>query len=270
MIDPFHLEAHDVRAVNYNRDIEAFTLLRRILERITRSKSIYQSPTEMGVNRAGFAILDDATAAEAARQEILRRYFRYACEYAMGAADRESVHRVEALMQEFALRPEGRTVVLPARQAAEAAEAGDNKGNQGVFCGAAVQLPDETVVVGRNSPLMHAGSSLVLNAIKVLAEIPRRLHLLSPNVLQSIASLKKDILRRKTISLDLDETLIALSISSTTNPTARLGMEQLKKLSGCEVHLTHIPTPGDEKGLRRLGVNLTCDPNFATNKLFVS
>ena len=270
LIDPFHLETYNIRAVNYNRDVEAFPLVRRILEKITGTKSIYQSPTDMGVNRAGFVIVDDSLAAEAAKQEIIRRYFRYACEYAMGLADQDAVHRVEGLMEELEIGPDNRTVVRPAREAAAAAETEADKGNEGVFCAAALQLPDGTIVRGRNSPLMHAASSLVLNAIKQLAEIPPRLDLLSPNIIQSIASLKKDILDRKTISLDLDETLIALSISSTTGPTARLAMEQLTRLSGCEVHLTHIPTPGDEKGLRRLGVNLTCDPSFATNKLFVS
>ena len=270
MIDPFHLEAYSDRAVNYNRDIEAFPLVRRILEKITRSASIYQSPTDMGVNRAGFAIVDDDAAREAAKQEIIRRYFRYACEYALGLGDHEAVDRVEVLMEEFAIRPEGRAVVAAARQAAAVAERRAGKGNQGVFVGAATQLPAGTVVLGRNSPLMHAASSLVLNAVKELAGIPGRLDLLSANHIESIAELKKDILRRKTISLDLEEALIALSISSTTNPTARLAMEQLKRLAGCEVHMTHLPTPGDEKALRRLGVNLTCDPQFATNKLFVS
>ena len=123
---------------------------------------------------------------------------------------------------------------------------------------------------GTPSPLLHAASSLVLNAVKRLAGIPDRLDLLSANIIESIADLKKDILRRRTISLDLEEALIALSISATTSPTARLAMDQLKGLCGCEVHMTHLPTPGDEKGLRRLGVNLTCDPRFATNKLFVS
>ncbi len=270
MIDPFHLEAYNVRAVNYNRDVEAFPVLRRILEKITGSKSIYQSPTDMGVNRAGFAILDEPAATEAAKQEIIRRYFRYACEYAMGLVDQDVVDRVEVLMEEFDIHPEDRAVVGPARQAAATAESNAGKGHKGVFCGAAVRLGDGTVVVGRNSPLMHAAPSLVLNAIKALAEIPPNLHLLSPNIIESIASLKKDILDRPTVSLDLEETLVALSINSTTNPTGRLAMEQLKNLAGCEVHMTHIPTPGDEKGLRRLGVNLTCDPNFATNKLFVS
>jgi len=269
MIDPFHLEAYGRQAINYNRDVEAFPLLRHILARITGT-TIYQSPTDMGVNRAGFAIVEDSVAAEAARQEIVRRYFRYACEYAMGLENIETVERVEVLMEEFEVRPEGRAVVAPARQAAQDAETKARKGHKGAFCGAAIQLPDGTIIVGQNSPLMHAASSLMLNAVKALADIPERLDLLSPNIIESIAALKKDILDRKTISLDLDETLIALCISSTTNPTAKLAMEHLKDLSGCEVHMTHIATPGDEKGLRQLGVNLTCDPHFATDKLFVS
>ncbi len=131
-------------------------------------------------------------------------------------------------------------------------------------------LPNGKIVAGRNSPLMHAAPSLILHAVKELAEIPPKLDLLGENIIESVANLKKNILNRQSISLDLEETLVALSIGATTNPTARLAMDQLTKLTGCEVHLTHIPTPGDEKGLRRLGVNLTCDPSFATNKLFVS
>jgi uncharacterized protein (UPF0371 family) len=123
-------------------------------------------------------------------------------------------------------------------------------------------LPDGSIVTASNSPLMHASSSLVLNAIKVLAEIPDRIHLLSPNVIESIARMKQDLFNSKTASMDLEETLIALSISAATNPTAQLAMEKLKELRGCEVHLTHIPRPGDEQGLRRLGVNLTTDASF--------
>jgi len=268
MIDPFHLEAYNTQAVNYNRDIETFPVLREILRRITQSALAYKSPTDMGVNRAGFAITDDGVVRQAAKQEILRRYFRYSCEYAMGMSSHECVDRVEVLMKEFSLSPSDRPVVEPARQAAMRASQAADKGNEGVFSGAAVQLRDASVVTGRNSPLMHAASSLVLNAIKRLANIPRELHLLSPNIIESIADFKKDILSRKSVSLDLEETLIALSISSTTNPTARLAMEKLKELRGCEVHTTHIPTPGDETGLRRLGVNLTSDPSFATKNLF--
>jgi len=269
MIDPYHLEAHDERAVNYNRDIEAFPLLKRILERIT-GESIYGSPTDMGVNRAGFAITDDGRAQEAGREEIVRRYFRYACDEALGLADTDTVRRIEALMEEFDLRPEDRSVVGPARQAAAAAERTADKGHRGVFSGAAVELPDGPIVTGHNSPLLHAASALVLNAIKKLAGIPRHLDLISPAVISSIGTLRRDILGRDSISLNLEETLIALSISSTTNPTAHHAMLELPKLRGCELHLTHLPNPGDERGLRRLGVNLTCDPSFATTKLFVS
>lgn len=270
MIDPFHLETYNERAVNYNRDIESFPLLRRILTRIIGAEAGYRSPTDMGVNRAGFAIIDDAAAAEAGRQEIIRRYFRYACEYAVGSVDQDSVDRIERLMKEFDLAPEDRRVVPPARHAAESAEGRPGKGNAGVYCGAAIELPDGSIVTGCNSPLMHAASSLVLNTIKRLAAIPPHLDLISKSLVESIGTLKTDILNRKSISLDLEETLVALSSSSTTSPVARLAMEQLKNLVGCEVHLTHIPSPADDASLRRLGFNLTCDPRFATDKLFAA
>ena len=269
LIDPFHLEAHDERSVNYNRDVEAFPLLRRILEKIT-GESMYQSPTDMGVNRAGFAITDDAAAQEAGKREIIRRFFRYACDEVLGLEDGAAVRRIETLMEEFDLKPEHRSVVVPARSAAQAAEEAADKGHRGVFSGGAVELPTSEIVTGHNSPLMHASSALVLNAIKVMAGIPTHLDLISPAVIESIGALRKDLLGRDSISLNLEGTLIALSISSTTNPTAKQAMEQLPRLSGCELHLTHLPTPGDERGLRRLGVNLTCDPKFATNKLFMS
>ena len=268
LIDPFHLEAYGKTSVNYNRDVEVFPVLRRILERITGGKALYQSPTDMGVNRAGFAITDDAVVRDAARQEIIRRFFRYGCEYAMGFVDHDTVQRVELLMDELGAAPTSRRVVEPARRAAEEAQGSADKGNKGIYCGAAIELPDGTIVAGKNSPLMHATSALVLNAIKRLAEIPDRLHLLSPSIIESIGSLKENILSARTVSLNLDECLIALSISAATNPTAQLAMEKLKDLQGCEVHLTHIPTPGDEAGLKRLGVNLTSEPNFSSKNLF--
>ncbi len=270
MIDPFHLEAHEATAINYNRDIEAFPLLKRILEKITGNASMYQSPTDMGVNRAGFAIIDDNAALEAAKQELIRRYFRYSCEYAMGLAEEDTVNRVKILMEEFKLDPTDRAVVNPAYKASKAAEQEAGKGNMGVFCGASIQLPNGEIVTGQNSPLLYAASAVVLNSIKELSEIPQHLKIISPNVIESIADLRKNFLNRESVSLNLSETLIALGISSTTNPTARLAMEQLPKLYGCEIHLTHLPSPGDEKALRRLGVNLTSDPQFATNKLFSS
>ena len=268
MIDPHHLEAHQAMSINYNRDVEAFPLLARILQRVM-GESPYKSPTDMGVNRAGFGIVDDAVVQEAARQEIIRRHFRYRCEYALGLADAESVRRAEMLMEEVGVKDAGRRVVEPARKAASEAE-DRGKGNAGIFVGAAIELPDGRIVTGKNSPLMHAASSLVLNAIKLLAGLPDRLPLLSPATINSIGHLKKDILTGRSVSLDLEETLIALAVSAMTNPTAEMAMEHLKDLARCEVHMTHIPTPGDEAGLRRLGVNLTSDPNFSTKNLFVS
>ena len=268
-IDHFHLEAYNERTVNYNRDVDAFPLLRRIIERITGKASFYKSPTDMGVNRAGFGIIDDETVREAGRQEIVRRYFRYACECAMGLADRDSAHRIELLMNNLDLRPESRVVVTPARKAAvHAKERG--KGNNGTYCGAAIELSDGSIVTGCNSPLMHAAASLILNAIKHLAGIPDEVHLLPPIVVDSLGHLKTDILGGKRVSLDVDEALIALAVSTSSNPAAEAAVDRLEALRGCEVHMTHMPTPGDEAGLRKLGVNLTSDPDFATKSLFVT
>ena len=268
LIDPFHLEAYNKPAVNYNRDVEIFPVLKRILEKITRIESIYKSPTDMGVNRAGFGIINDEVVRKAAKQEVIRRYFRYACEYAIGFADKETMQRVELLMKELNVKPEDRKVVKPARQAAKEAEK-KKKGHEGIFCGAAIELRNGLIVTGKNSPLMHAASSLVLNTIKELAGIPDKIHLLPPNIIESIRNLKKNTLGVKTVSLDLEEALISLSISAATNSNAKSAMEKLKELKGCEVHITHIPTPGDEAGLRKLGVNLTTDPNFSSKSLFI-
>ena len=268
LIDPFHMEAYGKMSVNYNRDVEVFPVVRRILGKITGGDSFYRSPTDMGVNRAGFAIVDDGETAEAAKQEILRRYFRYRCEYVMGFADKETVQRVELFMKDFGIRPEDRMVVPPAWEAAREAQKLD-KGNEGIFCGAAIELKDGTVITGNNSPLMHASSSLILNAVKFLADIPDKIKLLSDSITGAVRNLKTDILNEKSVSLDLEETLIALSISATTNPAAQLAIEKLTELRNCEVHMTHMPTPGDEGGLRRLGVNLTSEPHFSTKNLFM-
>jgi uncharacterized protein (UPF0371 family) len=269
LIDPFHLEAYNIKAINYNRDVEVFPVLKRILKRISGNDSLYQSPTDMGVNRAGFAITDDELAMKAAGQEVIRRYFRYRCEYVMGLTNKETVQRVELLIKDLDIEPEHRSVVDPARRAAIEAQEKD-KGNEGIYCGAAIELKDGTIVTGSNSPHLHAASSLILHAIKHQAEIPDKIKLLPPNITESVKNLKTAVLNEKTLSLDLIETLIALSISATANPAAQLAMEKLVDLRGCEVHVTHIPTPGDEAGLRRLGVNLTSDPNFSTKDLFIS
>ncbi|RLB64788.1 MAG: hypothetical protein DRH08_08955 [Deltaproteobacteria bacterium] len=268
LIDPYHLEEYNQPSINYNRDVEVFPVLKRILEKIM-GHAVYNSPTDMGVNMAGFGIVDDDLVSEAAKQEIIRRFFRYRCEYALGYADMKTVQRAELIMRELDLKPEDRRIVEPARRSIENGEM-EGKGNEGIYCGAAIELHDGTIVTGKNSPLMHAASSLILNAIKTLAGIPDEIHLLAPGIIESIGCLKKDILNSKTISLDLEETLIALSVSTTTNPTSQMAMAKLKQLENCEVHLTHIPTPGDEAGLRKLGVNLTSDPNFPSRALYVT
>ncbi|MCX7934514.1 MAG: DUF1846 domain-containing protein, partial [Planctomycetota bacterium] len=268
MIDPYHLEAYGQTAVNYNRDIAAFPVLRKILERVSGGTPAYRSPTDMGVNRAGAGIVDDAAVRAAAVQEVIRRYFRYASEYAMGLVDKAAVDRVARLLETLGAKPDDRLAVAPSRRAAqEAQERG--KGNEGVFVGAALVLPDGRIVTGKNSPLMHAASSLIINAVKTLAGVPDNIHLLAPSITESIGRFKKDLLGMRSPSLDLEETLIALAISGLTNPMAQMCLEKLKELRGCDAHMTHIPTPGDEAGMRRLGINLTTDPQFATKNLFV-
>jgi len=269
LIDPFHLETYGKASVNYNRDVEIFPILKRILEKITGAESIYQSPTDMGVNCASTGILSDEAVREAARQEVIRRYYRYSCEYVMGYADKDTVQRVELLMEELGVGPEGRKVVGFAKKAAEEAEK-KGKGHKGIFCGAAVELEEGTIITGSNSPLMHAASSLVLKTIKHLAGIPEEIHLLSPIIIESVGTLKRDILQAKSVSMNLEETMISLSIAAATNPSVQLALSKLKELKGCEVHITHIPTSGDEAGLMRLGVNLTSEPNFSTKDLFTA
>jgi uncharacterized protein (UPF0371 family) len=159
-------------------------------------------------------------------------------------------------------------VVLPSREAArEARETG--KGNEGFFCGASMELKDGTIIKGKNSPLMHAASSLILNATKHLAGLPDSMLLLPANMIEQVTFMKKEILTGKMVSLDLEETLIMLGISAISNPAAQVAIEKLSELRNCEVHLTHIPTPGDEAGLRKLHVNLTCDPEFSSKSLFL-
>ncbi len=267
-IDHHHLEAYNIKTVNYNRDVEAFPLLKRILEKITGEEAMYKSPTDMGVNRASMGIVNDEVIAEASHQEIIRRYFRCAVEYAMGLVEKDSLDRSRLIMEKVNASVEDRKVVVPAREAARAAR-DTGKGNEGIYCGAAIELKDGTLISGKNSPLMHSASSLILNATKHLAGLPDSMHLLPANMIEQVAFMKKEILTGKVINLDLEETLIMLGISAISNPAAQLAIEKLAELRNCEVHLTHIPTPGDEAGLRKLHVNLTCDPEFSSKSLFL-
>ena len=269
LIDEHHLKAYGVKVVNYNRDIEAFHLLKRIFEKITGGESMYQSPTDMGVNRASSGIINDRIITEASHQEIIRRYFRCAVEYVMGIVDKETLNWSVKVMEKVGAVVEDRRVVLPAREAARKAEM-NGKGNAGIYCGAAIELRDGTIITGKNSSLLQASSSLILNAAKYLAGLPDNMYLLPKNLIDSVTYLKKDILNGKMVSLDVEETLILLGVSALSNPAAQMALENLKWMSGCEVHLTHMPTPGDEAGLRKLRVNVTCDPEFSSKSLFIS
>ena len=264
LVDPFHLEAYGKVSINYNRDVEAFPLLKRILEKIIGDRSPYASPTDMGVNRAGFGITDDLVVRKAAEQEIVRRYFRYSCEYVMGLADRETVQKAELLMNDYGLTPESRPVVEPARSNICSNE---SKDNSDFTKAAALMLKDGTVITGRSSELMHASASVVLNAVKKLAGISEDIHLLSPATIESIRKLKRAV-KSFPLRLDLEEVLVALSVNAAVFAPAADGMAKLPELRNCEAHLTHMPASGDESGLRTLGINVTCDPLFASNRLY--
>ena len=270
MVDSFHLESRGETAVNYNRDIEIFPVVRRICAKIMEPEQLYVSPTDMGVNRLGFAISDDEAVQYAAKQEIIRRHFRAMRNYAEGEVEACVPERIKLLMDELGISENDRAVVAPAREAADAATKNPAKfGNGNVFCGAAIELHDGTIITGKNTPLLHAASSCIINAIKHLAGLPSSLHLLSPQVITSVGQLKHDIFAEKQISLALSETLTALSVSTPSNPAAALAMAQLEKLRGCEMHMSHIPPAGDETGLRKLGINLTSEPVFTSRNLFM-
>ncbi|MFV0391843.1 MAG: DUF1846 domain-containing protein [Paludibacteraceae bacterium] len=269
MIDEHHLKAYGIQTVNYNRDIEAFNLLKRILEKITGGKAMYQSPTDMGVNRAGSGIVDDKVVQDAAFQEIIRRYFRSSVEYAMGLTGKSTLDRSLEIFNRVGAKESDRKVVGAAREAATVAEE-KGTGYGGIFSGAAIELADGTVVTGKSSTLFHAASGMLLNATKHLAGLPDGMILIPESIIDSVTHLKKNILNGKQVSLDVEEVLIALAISATSNPAAQMALEKLTELQGCEMHSTHIPTPGDEAGLRKLKVNVTCDPVFSSKRMFIS
>lgn len=269
MIDPYHLKAYDTEVVSYNRDIEAYALLIEILIKITGNDSIYLSPTDMGVNRISAGIVDDEICQKAAYQEIIRRHLRGFVDYAMGRIGTDTLDRNAEIMEKVGAKDEDRLVVEPARLAAKDAEI-NGKGYAGIYCGAAIELQDGTIITGKNSSLLHASSAMILNAIKHLAGLPDSMILLPENIIDSVNHLKKDILNGKNASLDVEETLIALTISAISNPAAQMALQKLKELNNCEMHSTHIPTPGDETGLRKLRINVTCDPLFSSKRLFVS
>lgn len=251
MIDPFHLEAYGQTTVNYNRDVEAFPVLVTMFERIL-GKCPYKSPTDMGVNMVGNCIIDDEAAKEASRQEILRRYYAVLSDQKQGKADQSQVLKLELLMKKAGVSPEQRLVVAPALA----------KAKQTDLPAAAMELPDGRIITGKTSDLLGASAALLLNALKALAGLDDKIHLIAPEVIDPIQHLKVDHLGNRNPRLHTDEVLIALSISAATDPAAEKAMEQLGSLRGCEVHSSVILSAVDEKVFKRLGVNLTCQAQF--------
>lgn len=257
MIDPYHLEAHGVTAVNYNRDVEVFPVLNAMLEKIG-GESPYHSPTDMGVNMAGNSIINDDICCAAAKQEIIRRYYAALSERRRGLAGDEPVYKLELLMNQAGVVTEDRSVVTPALRRAE--ETG--------LPAAAIELPGGEIVTGKTSDLLGASAAVLLNALKELGGIHKNIRLISPIIIEPLQKLKIDRLGSKNPRLHTDEVLIALSICAATNPTAELALAQLPKLRGCEAHSTVLLSQVDENMFRRLGVNLTCEPQYQTNKLY--
>ena len=251
MIDPFHLDAYGVTTVNYNRDVEAFPVLVAMFEKIL-GECPYKSPTDMGVNMVGNCIVDDEAVRQASYQEIVRRYYAALCDAKQGKGSEDVVFKLELLMKKVGVTPEIRRVVKPALERAE----------QTGMPATAIELPDGRIITGKTSDLLGASSALLLNALKALGEIPQDLHLISPVALDPIQHLKVDHLGNRNPRLHTDETLIALSISAATSPTAEYAMEQLSKLRGCDLHSSVILSSVDEQTFKRLGVNLTCEPRY--------
>ncbi len=257
MIDPYHMEAYGKLAVNYNRDVEIFPVLRAIFERI-QGKSPYQSPTDMGVNMAGFCITDDDACCDASRREIVRRYFAAGCAKLRGSGDDEAVGKIEILMEQAGVSPENRR----SARAANALEAATGKP------AAAMELADGSVVTGKTKDLLGCASAMLLNALKTLAGIPDEVKLIAERVIEPIQRLKVTSLHNRNPRLHTDEVLIALSICAVDDPFAARAIAQLPRLKGLEAHASVLLSPVDEDTFRRLGVNLTCQPKHETQRLY--
>lgn len=257
MIDPFHLEAYGKTTVNYNRDIEVFPVLNAMFEKIY-GESPYKSPTDMGVNMVGNCIVNNEEAKNAARREIVRRYYKALCEQRKGNGGEDALYKLELLMKQAATGVSDRPVVAAANARAEETGAP----------AAAIELADGTIVTGKTSSLLGASSAMVLNALKKLANLDHDTKLISPSVIEPIQHLKVAHLGNHNPRLHTDEILIALCICANTDPKAEMAMEQLENLRDCEVHSSVILSTVDENVFQKLGVNLTCEPKYQTKKLF--
>ena len=257
MIDPFHLEAYGETTVNYNRDVEVFPVLNAMFQKI-QGESPYKSPTDMGVNMAGFGIVDDEVCCEASRHEIVRRYFTAACDRVKGKCDESVVRKLELLMQQAHVSPEQCPAVVASLKKAE--ETGTVSG--------ALTLPDGTVVTGKTSSLLGASAALLLNALKYLAGIDHKLELIPASVIAPISKTKIEYLGHHNPRLHSDEVLLALSISGLSNPLAAMVQAQLKNLKGCDAHFSVIISEEDVKLYKRLGINVSCEPKYEIKKLY--
>ena len=257
MIDPFHLEAYGRTTVNYNRDVEIFPVLNAMFERIQGS-SPYRSPTDMGVNMAGFAISDDTVCQEASRMEILRRYYAGLVDRAKGKCGDEVVRKLELVMQQAQVTP----ALCPAVQAAL-----DRAAATGAPAGA-MQLPDGRLVTGKTSSLLGPSAAMLLNAVKLLAGIDDGLNLLPPSIIAPISDMKTKHLGHRNPRLHSDEVLIALSISAVTNPLAERVLAQLDALRGSEAHFSVILSKEDANLYRRLGIHVSSEPKYEIPRLY--
>ena len=257
MIDPFHLDAYGIKAVNYNRDIEIFPVLKAMFEKIY-GECPYKSPTDMGVNMVGNCIVDNDVACEASKMEIVRRYYDALCKKTKGLASADEVLKAELIMNQAGIDTTYRSV------AQESLKKASETGNPAT----AIELPDGTIVTGKTSSLLGASAAALLNALKKLGGINDEFLLLPPVVVEPVQRLKTEALGNHNPRLHADEILIALAISATTNPMAALAMEQIPRLRGCEAHTSVIVSNVDKDVYRKLGINLTCEPIYQTKKLY--
>lgn len=251
MIDPFHLEAYGENAINYNRDISTFPILKNVLMKIT-GEEVYKSPTDMGVNMIKSCIIDDEVVQNAARDEIIRRYYNILCDFKQGICAKDTVERIKGLMDKLGLSLTDRDVAKVALEKAE------KDGCNAI----AIQLPNGKIITGKESDLLSATSAAILNAVKEVTRIPDEEFLLSPSVLDGIFKMKKKTSYKTSYCLNLQEVLIALSICSITNPIIEKAINNLNKLRGCEAHSSYIIEKSELNVLKNLGINLTCDPNM--------
>ncbi|GIN56797.1 hypothetical protein J8TS2_11160 [Lederbergia ruris] len=266
MIDNYHYEAYGEVAVNYNRDIETFPVIKRIIEKITGKESIYKSPTDMGVNRLKSGIIDDQVIKEAAKQEIIRRSFAVENDYKKGLADKETLRRIQVILEEIDLKKEDRVPVLPARDYAKTVQ--EKIGSTNPQAVIAIELPNGEIITGRTTALMDASAAAILNGLKSLANIADEIDLLAPMILKTIQNLKTEGLNNRIPILSANELLIALAISAVTNPTAQLAYHQLSNLQATQAHSTVILNRENEQTLKKLGIDITNDPVYPTENLY--